>query len=214
MGVTLPSAAKHDLPGLATIPDGAKVASIIGRYFAMDRDNRWERTQAAYDAIAIARASVFAADALTALESAFARGETDEFITPTIIDGFCGMQNGDAVVMMNFRADRARQLLSCFCDPSNTGCTTQPLSLVGMVGMTSYSQSLNNHVVAMYPSPKLRETLGETVAKNGKRQLRLAETEKYPHVTFFLNGGKEDYSREDRKMMASPAVATMICSQK
>ena len=134
---TLPQAAKQDLPRfLEALPPGAKMASIIGRYFAMDRDNRWERTQAAYDAIATARAPIFATDALTALEASYTRGDGDEFITPTIIGNYQGMRNGDALMMMNYRADRARQLLNCFCDPTNSGCKIQPLNLVGMAGMT------------------------------------------------------------------------------
>jgi 2,3-bisphosphoglycerate-independent phosphoglycerate mutase len=207
---TPPQAAKHDLPKfLEALPPGATMASLIGRYFAMDRDNRWERTQAAYDAIASARAPIFAIDALTALEASYARGDGDEFVTPTIIGNYQGMQNGDALMMMNFRADRARQLLNCFCDPTTSGCKIQPLHLVGMAGMTSYSQSLDNHIVALYPTPDLQDTLGATIAKAGKCQLRLAETEKYPHVTFFLNGGDETLQPgEDRKMIASPAVAT------
>ena len=207
---TLPQAAKQDLPRfLEALPPGAKMASIIGRYFAMDRDNRWERTQVAYDAIATARATIFATDALTALEASYTRGDGDEFLTPTIIGNYQGMQNGDALIMMNYRADRARQLLSCFCDPTTSGCKIQPLNLVGMAGMTSYSQSLDNHIVALYPTPDLQDTLGATIAKAGKCQLRLAETEKYPHVTFFLNGGDETLQPgEDRKMIASPTVAT------
>ena len=207
---TLPQAAKQDLPQfLKALPPGAKMASIIGRYFAMDRDNRWERTQAAYDAIATARAPVFAMDALTALEASYARGDGDEFISPTIIGNYQGMQNGDALMMMNFRADRARQLLTCFCDPNNSGCNIQPLDLIGMAGMISYSQSLDHHIVTLYPTPYLKDTLGSTIAKAGKYQLRVAETEKYPHVTFFLNGGDETLQPgEDRKMIESPPVAT------
>jgi len=112
-------------------------------------------------------------------------------------------------VMMNFRADRARQILNCFCQPDITGCTTQPLQLAAMAGMTSYSKSLDAHMVTLYPPLDLHETLGEVVARAGKRQLRLAETEKYPHVTFFFNGGEEALQPgEDREMIASPAVAT------
>ena len=207
---TLPWAAKQDLPGfLEALPPGATMASIIGRYFAMDRDNHWERTQAAYDAIATARAPIFAIDALMALEASYARGDSDEFITPTIIGNYHGIQNGDGLIMMNFRADRVRQLLTCFCDPANSGCNIQPLNLIGMAGMTNYSQSLDNQIVNLYPTPDLQNTLGATIAKAGKHQLRLAETEKYPHVTFFLNGGDETLQPgEDRKMIASPAVAT------
>jgi 2,3-bisphosphoglycerate-independent phosphoglycerate mutase len=165
--------------------------------------------KAAYDAIAGARAPIFAIDALTALEAGYGRDEGDEFITPTVIDGYQGMRDGDGIVMMNFRADRARQLLNCFCDPASTGCTTQPVTFVGMAGMTSYSKSLDDHMVTLYPPLELHDTLGEIVARAGKRQLRLAETEKYPHVTFFFNGGEEALQPgEDREMVASPSVAT------
>ncbi len=207
---TLPQATKQDFPSfLEALPAGAVMASIIGRYFAMDRNNRWERTQAAYDTIASARANVFAVDAMTAVESAWGRNEGDEFITPTVIGSYQGMCDGDGIIMMNFRADRARQLLNCFCDPSHVGCTTRPINFIGMVGMTSYSRSLDDHIVALYPSLDLQDTLGETVAKNGKSQLRLAETEKYAHVTFFLNGGEESLQvGEDRKMIASPMIKT------
>jgi 2,3-bisphosphoglycerate-independent phosphoglycerate mutase len=126
-----------------------------------------------------------------------------------VIDGYQGMRDGDGIVMMNFRADRARQLLNCFCDPASTGCTTQPVTFVGMAGMTSYSKSLDDHMVTLYPPLELHDTLGEIVARAGKRQLRLAETEKYPHVTFFFNGGEEALQPgEDREMVASPSVAT------
>jgi 2,3-bisphosphoglycerate-independent phosphoglycerate mutase len=119
------------------------------------------------------------------------------------------MRDGDGIVMMNFRADRARQLLNCFCDPASTGCTTQPVTFVGMAGMTSYSKSLDDYMVTLYPPLELHDTLGEIVARAGKRQLRLAETEKYPHVTFFFNGGEEALQPgEDREMVASPSVAT------
>ena len=207
---TLPQAAKQALPDfVAALPKGAFVASLIGRYFAMDRDRRWQRTQAAYDAIAGACAPIFAIDALTALEAGYGRGEGDEFITPTVIDGYQGMRDGDGIVMMNFRADRARQLLNCFCDPASTGCTTQPVTFVGVAGMTSYSKSLDDHMVTLYPPFVLHDTLGEVVARAGKRQLRLAETEKYPHVTFFFNGGEEALQPgEDREMVASPSVST------
>ena len=165
---TLPQAAKQDLPDfVAALPKGAFIASLIGRYFAMDRDRRWQRTQAAYDAIAGARAPIFAIDALTALEAGYGRGEGDEFITPTVIDGYEGMRDGDGIVVMNFRADRARQLLNCFCDPASTGCTTQPVTFVGMAGMTSYSKSLDDHMVTLYPPLELHDTLGEVVARAG-----------------------------------------------
>lgn len=207
---TLPCAAKTDLPAfLAKLPENTRMASLTGRYFGMDRDNRWDRTQMAFDAIVSATAPNRAADALSALNAAYARTETDEFITATIIDGYDGMQDGDGLIMMNFRADRARQLLNCFCNPDDAGCAGTPPKLAHMLGMTSYSKSLDQHIIALYPPADLDDTLGEIVARAGRRQLRLAETEKYPHVTFFFNGGEELMRPgEDREMIASPAVMT------
>jgi len=207
---TLPRAAQTDLPAfLDVLPEGAVMASLIGRYFAMDRDKRWERSKVAYDAIADANAAHHANHALDALIAAYARGETDEFIAPTIIGTYAGMKDGDSIVMMNFRADRARQLLGAFCGLDDVEFDTRQVSLACCVGMTSYSERLDRHMHILYPPIDLTDTLGETVAKAGKRQLRLAETEKYPHVTFFFNGGEEMMQQgEDRRLVASPAVAT------
>ena len=207
---TLPRAAKTDLPRFVeALPEGAVLATLIGRYYAMDRDKRWERTQIAYDAIRNAAAPNQAKDALCALASAYSRDESDEFMTPTVIDGYTGMKDGDALVMMNFRADRARQLLGAFCGLIDNGCSLNPVQLCGMAGMTSYSESLDPYLTCLFPPLDLADTLGEVVARAGKRQLRLAETEKYPHVTFFFNGGAEaSQNGEDRKMIPSPTVAT------
>jgi 2,3-bisphosphoglycerate-independent phosphoglycerate mutase len=207
---TLPRAAQTDLPAfLQALPKGAVMASLIGRYYAMDRDRRWERTQAAYDAIRRGAAPNRSDTALAALAAAYERSESDEFITPTVIGDYAGMADGDSLVMMNFRADRARQLLAGFCEAAGNGCRIEPVQLVAMVGMTSYSDVLDSHMSALYPPIDLADTLGEVVARAGRRQLRLAETEKYPHVTFFFNGGAESaQDGEDREMVPSPPVAT------
>jgi len=207
---TLPRAAAQDLPAFVDqLPDGAFIASLIGRYYAMDRDKRWERTGRAYAAVRHGIAHYHDSHAVSALTAAYNRDEGDEFVSPTVIGDYAGMRDGDAVVMMNFRADRARQLLGCFCDAGAVGCATQPVDLVGMLGMTSYSTALDAHMTALYPPLDLTDTLGAVVAAAGKTQLRLAETEKYPHVTFFFNGGAESFlTGEDREMVPSPAVAT------
>ena len=201
-GVTLPVF-------LSQLPENAALGSLTGRYFGMDRDHRWDRTQKAYDAIALGQAKFHANDSLQALQEGYVRGESDEFLQATIIGEYGGMRDGDALVMMNFRADRARQILDCFYRPETTSCKTQPIVLSTAFGMTSYSASLDEFITPLYPPVELVETLGEVVAAAGRRQLRLAETEKYPHVTFFFNGGDETMQDgEDRALVPSPNVST------
>ena len=188
----LPRDAGISLPDfLSRLPENATLGSLTGRYFGMDRDRRWDRTQKAYDAIALGQADFHADDGLQALQAGYVRGESDEFLQATIVGGYNGMRSGDALVIMNFRADRVRQILDCFYRPETTSCKTQPISLGPAFGMTSYSASLDKFVTPLYPPVELTDTLGEVVAAAGRRQLRLAETEKYPHVTFFFNGGNE-----------------------
>ena len=205
----LPKAAETELPAfLASLPDGVSVGTLTGRYYAMDRDNRWERTKAAYDAIAKGEGAP-APDAQSALAASYGAGETDEFVTPKVIAGYDGMRNGDAVVMINFRADRVRQILSCWLFPADAGFAPQPVALAGAVGMTSYSTRLDGRMTVLFGPQQVTGTLGDAVAAAGRRQLRLAETEKYPHVTFFLNGGDETVAEgEDRVLIPSPKVAT------
>lgn len=205
----LPKSAGSALPDcLAALPDGARIGTLIGRYFAMDRDKRWERTKSAYDAIADG-IGIPAADAVTALAQAYGAGESDEFVSPHVIAGYDGMRDGDAVVMVNFRADRVRQLLACWLYPEDTGLQIAPVALSGAIGMTSYSARLDEKMTVLFGPQVIEDTLGSIVAASGKRQLRLAETEKYPHVTFFLNGGDESIARgEDRVLVPSPKVAT------
>jgi 2,3-bisphosphoglycerate-independent phosphoglycerate mutase len=187
----------------------AGIATIGGRYYAMDRDKRWERVKLAYDAIAGATADFRAASAVAALDAAYARGETDEFVKPTLIGDGARIADGDAVVYMNFRADRARQLTQVFVDPAFAGFERpRTPTLSAFVTLTEYSADLPVTAVA-FPPQTLGNSLGEYLAALGLRQLRIAETEKYAHVTFFFSGGRElAYPGEDRILVPSPRVAT------
>ena len=186
----------------------AHLATVSGRYFAMDRDQRWERVEAAYRAITDVQAEYQATDGLAALDAAYARGENDEFVKPTLIAGAAPMRDGDAVVFFNFRADRARQLSAAFTVPGFDGfARPRAIALSCFVGMADYGAELPARVA--YPSEDLRDTLGEVVAAAGLTQLRIAETEKYAHVTFFFSGGREqEYPGETRILVPSPKVAT------
>jgi 2,3-bisphosphoglycerate-independent phosphoglycerate mutase len=173
----------------------------------MDRDQRWDRLRKAWDAIVEGRADHRAADALTALDEAYARGENDEFVDPTVIGESLPMADGDAVVFMNFRADRARQLAAAFVSPAFTGFQARRPALSRFVCLTEYDARLPAPVA--FAPDDLRNTLGEVLSDNGMRQLRIAETEKYAHVTFFFSGGREDaYAGETRILVPSPNVAT------
>ena len=185
----------------------ASIATVGGRYFAMDRDKRWDRVRRAWDAIVDAQSDVRASDALAALAGAYARGENDEFVAPTVLDGAQPMQDGDAVVFMNFRADRARQLTAAFVDPGFDGFEARRPALSRFVCLSEYDAKLPAPVA--YPPEDLRDTLGEVLAAHGMTQLRIAETEKYAHVTFFFSGGREEpYAGEERILVPSPKVAT------
>jgi 2,3-bisphosphoglycerate-independent phosphoglycerate mutase len=192
----------------ATTP-GAFIASVTGRYWAMDRDQRWERVETAWQAIVDARAEYVADNAAAALAAAYARGENDEFVKPTVLAGQHPMRDGDAVVFMNFRADRARQLSAAFVRDDFSGFARARVpQLSAFVTLTEYSADLPVTAVA-FAAQSLSNSIGEYLAALGKRQLRIAETEKYAHVTFFLNGGREaPFAGEDRIMVPSPAVAT------
>jgi len=184
----------------------ARVASVSGRYYAMDRDRRWERVTLAWDAIVNAKGER-AADALAALEAAYGRGENDEFVLPTVIEGAQPMSDGDVAVFMNFRADRARQLTAAFVEEDFEGFARRRLRLGGFVCLTRYDANFDAPVA--FAPDNLRNTLGEVLANRGLRQLRIAETEKYAHVTFFLNGGREQpFEGEERILVPSPKVAT------
>ncbi len=185
----------------------ARVASVGGRYYAMDRDKRWERVQQAWNAIVEADAPHVAGDPLAALAAAYTRGETDEFVAPTVIVGHTPMRDGDAVVFMNFRADRARQLTAAFVAPDFAGFSARRPRLSRFVCLTEYDAKLPAPVA--FAPDDLRNTLGELLAAHGLTQLRIAETEKYAHVTFFFSGGREaPYPGEERILVPSPKVAT------
>ncbi len=191
------------------LPDGAPIGTVIGRYFAMDRDNRWERVSKAYAALVHGQGEL-AEDALSAIKAAYDRGETDEFIAPTVIRGNGGIRPEDGLFFINFRADRAREILRAIGEPGFADFDTgdRP-KLSALLGMVEYSDGHNAYMTTVFPKREIANTLGEWVAKQGKRQFRLAETEKYPHVTFFLNGGVETpFEGEERFMPPSPKVAT------
>ncbi|ARO15575.1 2,3-bisphosphoglycerate-independent phosphoglycerate mutase [Ketogulonicigenium robustum] len=194
----------------AALPASARVGTVIGRYYALDRDNRWERVETAYQAIAHAKAAHTAPDAVTAITQSHAAGVMDEFVPATIIGDYAGMQAGDGLFCLNFRADRAREILACFGDPAFAAFDRGPLPpLAALLGMVEYSERHSTWFNTVFPKRNLVNTLGEWVAAQGLTQFRLAETEKYPHVTFFLNGGVETpYAGEDRHMPPSPKVAT------
>ena len=189
------------------------VATITGRFYAMDRDKRWERTECAFAMMTQGRTAPVARHAddwKDAIRAAWNRGETDEFVCPTAIDGYRGMSDGDGLFFVNFRADRARQILSALCDPEFDAfdVSARP-DLAAALGMVSYSSRLDRYLGVAFPEEPLPNTLGAWVAEHGRRQFRLAETEKYPHVTFFLNGGREEpHEGEARHMAPSPKVRT------
>ncbi len=195
---------------LRALPPEVAIASVTGRYFALDRDRRWDRVARAYDAIVAGEGSRFA-DPLAVIDAAYAEGVGDEFIVPAVIGAYSGMHDGDGVLCFNFRADRVRELLAAIVDPYFEGfCRDNPPPvLAAAAGMTRYSDDLAAQLDALFPPQGMSNLLGQVVAAAGRRQLRMAETEKYPHVTYFLNGGIEiPLAGEDRVMVPSPRVAT------
>ena len=190
------------------LPKGARIATVSGRYYAMDRDNRWERVEQAYRAAVDGKGPV-QPDAATGIKASYDDGKNDEFILPFVIEGYKGLQPGDGLFFVNFRGDRAREILAAIGDPDFDGFEREKPDLSALLGMVEYSDRHNDYMTTAFPKRKIVNTLGEWVAKQGKTQFRLAETEKYPHVTFFLNGGKETPEPdEDRFMPHSPKVAT------
>ncbi|CAN7342135.1 2,3-bisphosphoglycerate-independent phosphoglycerate mutase [Pseudomonas sp. LjRoot71] len=185
-----------------------RIASITGRYFAMDRDNRWDRVQQAYELIVNGNGQFNAASAVAGLEAAYARGESDEFVKATTIGEPVQMDDGDAVIFMNFRADRARELTRAFVEPGFKEFERSRVpQLAGFVMLTQYAASIPTP--SAYTPEALTNVLGEYLANNGKTQLRIAETEKYAHVTFFFSGGREEpFAGEERILIPSPNVAT------
>ncbi len=193
----------------ASLPASAKIATVIGRYYAMDRDKRWDRVSKAYDAIVSGEGARFA-DTQAAIADAYASKVTDEFIVPAAIGDYAGMKDGDGVLCFNFRADRVREILDAMLDPAFDGfARKRTVKVAAAVGMAQYSESLDRVMATIFPPQSFPNILGEVVAHAQRTQLRMAETEKYPHVTYFLNGGREEpFNGEDRIMVPSPKVAT------
>jgi 2,3-bisphosphoglycerate-independent phosphoglycerate mutase len=206
---TPPQSALEYLAAFAGEAPGIAFATVGGRYYAMDRDKRWDRLALAY-ANLVEGAGKKAPTAKAAVEAAYGRGENDEFVLPTAIAGYAGMRDGDGILMANFRADRVRQLLAALLDPDFAGFVRpRRPAFAAALGMGEYATGLNRFHTALFAAEELRDTLGELVSKAGKRQLRIAETEKYAHVTFFFNGGEESvFPGEERILVPSPKVAT------
>ncbi|WP_311945943.1 2,3-bisphosphoglycerate-independent phosphoglycerate mutase [Halomonas piscis] len=190
-------------------PDNGFIASVIGRFYALDRDNRWERVAQAYELLTEGKADFTAIGAETALREAYARGETDEFVSATsmrVHGAPVVIEDGDAAIFANFRADRARELARAFAEPDFDGFarTSRPiLAGEGLVMMTEYADDIPAPIA--FPPEHLADTLGEVVSRRGLKQLRIAETEKYPHVTFFFSGGREEaFDGETRILQPSP----------
>lgn len=185
-----------------------KTATLIGRYFAMDRDNRWDRVQQAYELIVDSNAQFTANSAVEGLQAAYARNENDEFVKATRIGEAAAIEAGDALIFMNFRADRARELTRAFIEPEFAGFTRQRTpALADFVMLTQYAATIKTSCA--FAPFELNNVLGEYLAKHGKTQLRIAETEKYAHVTFFFSGGREEpFAGEERILIPSPQVAT------
>jgi 2,3-bisphosphoglycerate-independent phosphoglycerate mutase len=185
-----------------------QIGTISGRYYAMDRDQRWERVSKAYDAMTLGE-GVHAPDGLSAIEAAYERDENDEFVLPTVVGDAPTISNGDGMIMFNFRPDRAREITRAFVDKDFTGFDrTKVIDNLQYVCMTQYDATMPNVTLA-FPPETMSNTLGEYVAGLGLNQLRIAETEKYAHVTFFFNGGVEEPNKnEDRILVPSPKVAT------
>ncbi len=186
----------------------AHIATIIGRYYAMDRDNRWDRVEKAYALYTKGTAEFHAKTATQALEEAYSRDENDEFVKATLIDNAPAITDGDAVIFMNFRSDRAREITRAFVDDAFTDFPRpNKLTLADFVTTTEYASNIKASIA--YPTESLSMVFPEYIASLGKTQLRIAETEKYAHVTFFFSGGKEEpYEGEQRILVPSPNIAT------
>lgn len=208
---TPPQSAETYLSSLLTFIEahpGISLATLGGRYYGMDRDKRWDRVQKAYEAIV--EGTPRTPQALSYLHQSYEAGITDEFVLPAAIGPYTGMRDGDGLLMANFRADRARQILTALLDPSFQGFTrSRQISFSAALGLTEYSETLNRWIKTLFPSGVLPDVLGEIISRTGLKQLRIAETEKYAHVTFFFNGGREAvFPGEERILISSPTVAT------
>ncbi|MGB0498869.1 MAG: 2,3-bisphosphoglycerate-independent phosphoglycerate mutase [Rubricella sp.] len=192
----------------ADLPEGARIVTVSGRFYAMDRDKRWDRVERAFAVMARGEGAR-AESAVAAVEAAHSGGDTDEFVPPCAIGDYSGMGEGDGLLFINFRADRAREILSAFVDPGFDGFERKAPDLSAVCGMVSYSEALDRYMEVMFPPQDIPDTLGAWLASHGRTQFHIAETEKYPHVTFFLNGGVEvPHDGEERLMPPSPKVRT------
>ena len=201
--VTRLEEAIHDLPDV-------RIATVAGRYYAMDRDRRWDRTEQANTAVVEARSGAVVDSANTAVTENYTLEISDEFIKPAVVGSYEGMADGDGLIMANFRADRARQFLASLLDPKFGGFAPErQVRFAAAIGMCSYSETLDGLMETLFPLLPVTDHLGAVVSHAGLRQLRIAETEKYAHVTFFLNGGEErEMPGEERVLVPSPKVAT------
>jgi len=186
-----------------------KIGTVSGRFFSMDRDNRWQRIETAYSAIVAAKGE-YTPNPIIAIENNYKKNVGDEFIIPNIIGNYSGIQDGDAILMANFRADRVREILTAFLDPKFKGFKrSKTVSISTAVGLVEYSNNLNKFMVPIFPPVKLKNIFAKIISDAGMKQFRIAETEKYAHVTFFFNGGIETpFPGEERLLIPSPSVNT------
>ena len=213
---TLPNSALDNLVSFNDkLPNGVKIASVMGRYYPMDRDNRWERTFIAWETLMLGKAKHCYKNVKLLIQEAYSRGETDEFISPSLVEEdkikkFEGMNNGDGLLIGNFRSDRVRQIISSLIDRDFEKFKREKfVNFSACIGMVPYSDKIDKILPSLFPKHKIKNSLGELVSNSGLRQLRIAETEKYPHVTFFFNGGNETaFQGEKRILIPSPKVAT------
>ena len=207
---TPPQSAADDVARLAkALPEGVPVGTVSGRYFAMDRDKRWDRVAKAYAVLADAEGPRFP-DPVAAIKNGYAHNTFDEFIVPAVIGSYAGMRDGDGILCFNFRADRVREILGALLDKDFDGFPRKRnIGFAAALGMTRYSDDLAPLMSVLFPPEEMQNILGAVAAAAGRTQLRMAETEKYPHVTYFLNGGQETcFPKEERILVPSPKVAT------
>jgi 2,3-bisphosphoglycerate-independent phosphoglycerate mutase len=207
---TPPQSGADDIARLqAALPAGVRIVTVCGRYYAMDRDKRWDRVAKAYNVMVNANGAHFA-DPAEAVRDAYAHDTFDEFVVPAAIGDYAGMRDGDGILCFNFRSDRVREILGALLEPEFDGFPRARVPhFAAAVGMTRYSDELVPFLDVMFPPEPLTHLLGDIASAAGRTQLRMAETEKYPHVTYFLNGGQETcFPGEDRIMVPSPKVAT------
>ena len=197
------------------LPKGASIGSVMGRFFSMDRDNRWDRTLIAWKTLVLGEANYYSTNIKGLIQDAYNRGETDEFISPTIIkkneeNYFKGIKNGDGLIIANFRSDRVRQIINSLTDKNfNNFVRSKTIDYSSLLGMVPYSYEIDKLMPSLFPKNNINNSLGEILSNSGLKQLRIAETEKYPHVTFFFNGGDEKvFNGEERILISSPKVET------